>query len=70
MSLTIISDLPGGGNDHLGVISSVAAIERLPAHFQSRAATSMIARHSNSFAQRLRTRTKAPHVRARMQAAQ
>jgi hypothetical protein len=69
MSLTIISDPPGKGNDHLRVISNVAAADNLLASLQAAPPCPIIARHSNGFARVLRTRTNAHRARARMQAA-
>jgi hypothetical protein len=67
--LTIISEPSGKGNDHVGVISNVAAADNLPASLQAEPPRPIIARHSNGFARVLRTRTNAYRCRARMQAA-
>jgi len=69
MSLTIISDPPGGGSDHVGVISDVAAAGSLSTSCQSEPPRPIIARHSNGFAWVLRARTNTHRARARMQAA-
>lgn len=44
MSLTIISDAPSRGNDHVGVISNVTAAESLPANFTSEPPRPIIAK--------------------------